>query len=122
MKVYVAGKFQDRTKVRGLMDKLEGLGHEITFDWTIEHYAKKEETIEDAVECLQGVIDAEVYVGLFVEDHIYKGALVELGIALTSNILVYLIGHAIDSTIFTLLADKKFENEEEFLDYIGGEL
>ena len=81
MRFYVGSKFEERLKVRWLMDRLEDLGHEITFDWTTEHYQNKEETPEDAEECIHGVFDAHAYVGLFIEDYHYKGALVELGVA-----------------------------------------
>ena len=119
MKIYVASKFNERLKVRWLMDKLEDMGHEITFDWTTEHYQHKEETREDAKECMNGVLLSDAYVGMFLEDYHYKGALVELGIALTIDIPVYVIGHAMDSCIFTKLTHK-FETETEFLSFIRG--
>ena len=37
MRVYVAGKWQDREMVREIMDDLENMGHEITVDWTNPH-------------------------------------------------------------------------------------
>ena len=121
MRFYVAGKFDDRLCVRGLMDKLEELGHEITFDWTTEHYQNKEETHEDAMECFDGVGSADAFIGLFVNDLPYKGALVEMGAALGWYADVYIIGHAIDSCIFSKLATQQFENEEEFLGFIRNE-
>jgi len=121
MRVYVAGKFQDKVQVKWLMDRLEELGHDITFDWTTEHYAKKEETAEDAEQCLSGVFDADVFVGLFTEDYIYKGALIEMGFAMAEEGRIYIIGHAIDSCIFSKLADRQFDTEYEFLNYIANE-
>ena len=34
MKIYVAGKYQDRARVKLLHASLRELGHEITLDWT----------------------------------------------------------------------------------------
>ena len=34
MKIYVAGKYQDRDRVRSIYQLLRENGHEITIDWT----------------------------------------------------------------------------------------
>ena len=115
---YIASKFEERETARRLMDGLEALGHKITFDWTTEHYQTKEETKEDAQECLDGVFNADAFVGLFVEDYIYEGSLVEMGEALADDVPVYIVGHAIDSCLFTKLATGRFETMLEFLDFV----
>lgn len=101
MKIYVAGKFQERAYIKTVMWWLEGMGHEITFDWTDPQYQHKDETPEDATECVRGVSGADIYVGVFKHILNYKGALVEMGVALGLGIPVYIVGHAIDSCLFT---------------------
>lgn len=118
MKLYIAGKFQERKQVRWLMDRLVELGHTITFDWTTAHYETKEETPEDAVECVRGVINADAYVGVFIMDYTYKGALIEMGVALGLDKKVYIIGHAIDSLFIKHPNVQQFDNELEFLSYV----
>ncbi|MFH1352435.1 MAG: hypothetical protein ABIH68_02545, partial [bacterium] len=99
-RVYVAAKFQDRMTARCIMAHLRGKGHTITFDWTDSKYQNREETPEDAVACLNGVRDCEVFIGVFVKPYKYQGSLVELGVALGLKKKVHIIGDAIDSCIF----------------------
>lgn len=118
MKFYIASKFEERLKVRWLMDKLEDLGHEITCDWTDHKYGGEGYPISYAKDDVDGVGSADAYAGLFIDDYYYKGALVEMGMALAGGIPIYIIGHAIDSCIFTNLATQRFESETEFLNFI----
>ncbi len=100
MKIYVAGKFEERASVKVIQNALRALGHTITFDWTTDEYKSKKPSTEDAISCKKGVLDADLYVGLFVHDNVYKGALVELGVALSEDMPVFIIGHAIDNCLF----------------------
>ncbi len=121
MKVYVAGKFEEGKQVKVLQELLRKLGHTITFDWSIDEYKQKEPESRDALLCKQGVIDADLYVGLFVNNNAYKGALIEMGIALAEDMPVCIIGHAIDSCIFLKLPDiTQFDDIPTFLSWIGG--
>lgn len=119
MKFYVASKWEDRTAVRELHKTLIELGHKITVDWTWHEKEDPGYPSEYAVEDVLGVKMADVYVGLFIDSHYYKGALVEMGVALGLGIPVCIIGHAIDSCLFTshpLVSS--YESVEEFIEGI----
>ena len=114
MKFYIAGKFEERADVRKLMDKVEALGHTITCDWTI--HEQSDYRIHYAIADVEGVQSCDVYVGRFLNENSYKGALTEMGVALGQAKKVIVIGHAIDSCIFVNHPNVlKLETEEEFL-------
>lgn len=124
MRIYVSGKWEDREAVRELQKALIKMGHEITVDWT---YHEKDDVGYPrtyAQDDIWGVRDAQVYVGLFLKENNYKGALVELGVALgLMDKRVYIIGHAIDSCLFIhhpLVT--QVESIEELLGLLRGEL
>ncbi len=119
MEFYVAGKFSDRKNIRKLMDKLEGLGHAISYDWTTGEKTDEGYPIVNVINDTRGVQVCDAYVGRFIDKNNYKGALVELGIALGLNKQIFIIGHAIDSCIFCHhLSVQRFGNEAEFLSYV----
>ena len=116
MKIFVSGKFEDRLNIRYLQDELRKMGHTITEDWTYHEYSDKGYPEEYAISDIRGVIKADIFVGRFVADYNYKGALVEMGTALGQGKLCVVIGHAIDSCIFLhhpLI--RQFENDKSFL-------
>ncbi len=92
MRVYVASKFENHARVREVQEQLRAAGHTITYDWT--RCAVMD--ILQAKKDLRGVLDAEVVVLIIEEDVPYRGALVELGIALGAAIPVYVLGTALD--------------------------
>lgn len=98
LKVYVASKWENKRRVREVMGMLELSGHEITYDWTHQEVDTRTQAIRD----LRGVVDADVYVGIFEEEASYKGALVEMGAALALGKPVYILGDwsGIDQCIF----------------------
>ncbi|KKK73067.1 hypothetical protein LCGC14_2897530 [marine sediment metagenome] len=100
MKIYVAGKWEERKDVKFLQRQLILLGHEITKDWTVDEEGEAGYPVINVVEDMWGVKSTDIYVGLFLNNHNYKGALVELGGALASRKPCYIIGHAMDSCIF----------------------
>jgi hypothetical protein len=100
MRVYVAGKFEERSSIRTLMDALKEQGCSITVDWTVHEYTDIEYPVEYAIEDVNGVAKCDTYIGLFLNENSYKGALVELGVALGLKKRIMIIGHAIDSCIF----------------------
>ena len=100
MKIYVAGKWEDRLHIRVLQEALREMGHTITIDWT---WHEKDDTgfpSQYAVEDIIGASVCDIYIGVFKTRHFYRGALVEMGAALASGKRVYILGHAIDSCIF----------------------
>ena len=119
MRFYIAGKWQDRRNIRKLMDKIEGLGHTITYDWTKDEENAEGYPIINTINDTRGVQACDTYVGRFIETNNYKGALVEFGIALGLNKKIFIIGHAVDACIFTNHPGaQKFETELEFLSYV----
>ena len=119
MKVFVSGKFEDGKNVRKLMDKIENLGHTITYDWTKDEENAEGYPIINTINDTRGVQICDTYVGRFIETNNYKGALVEFGIALGLEKRILIIGHAVDSCIFTNHPGvQKLETELEFLSYV----
>ncbi len=116
MNFYVAGKWEERAEVKKLMNILKSKGHEITMDWTVHEHADDGYPEQYSVDDIEGVEKAEAFVGLFINPNSYKGALVELGVALTRCDMVYIIGHAVDSCIFInpAMVDQ-FDTIEDFL-------
>ena len=101
MKFYVAGKWEDRERVSQIMRILEGMGNEITCDWTDHKYEDEEYPHQYCADDVQGVKDADIYLGIFVAEYHYRGALVEMGIALGMGIPVWLLGDKADGCIFS---------------------
>ncbi len=121
MKFYVAGKFGERLEVRDFCSKLVSKGHEITKDWTSDEESDNGFPVINVVEDTRGVAMADAYIGRFLNPHIYKGALVEMGMAIGLRRNVYIIGHAMDECIFIhhpLV--HRFDSEDEFIEYIEG--
>ena len=101
MKIYVAGKWEDRTRVSEIMQILRDIGFEITCDWTDHKYADEAYPRQYCMDDTQGVKDADLYLGIFVDEYNYRGALVEMGIAIGVGIPVWLFGDKADSCIFS---------------------
>ena len=119
MKFYCSGKWSERKEVRELQDKLIELGHTITVDWTPHKEEDEGYPSDYAEEDIIGVRECNIYVGLFVNRHNYKGALVEMGAALALNKIVVIIGHAIDSCLFKDYPyNIQVETVEGFINYI----
>ena len=89
MKFYVAGKFEDKERVRLAQRCIEDAGHEITHDWTTaEALGGPDEAKDD----MEGVKDADALLFVNVDpDLLYAGSLVEIGMALALDKPVYFI-------------------------------
>lgn len=96
MKIYVATKAELVTPARLTMSIFEKAGHTITRDWT----RVLGQTRENAEGDLQGVIDCDVYIGLFGENVAYKGTYVEFGAALVLGKRVIVVGRVLQNCIF----------------------
>ncbi len=119
MKFYVAGKFQDRKNVRKLMDKIQDLGHAITYDWTIDEEGAEGYPILNTINDTRGVLICDVFVGRFIEENDYRGALCELGMAIIENKRILIIGNGANGCIFVHHPNcLRFESELECLSYI----
>ena len=100
MNIYVAAKWEERERAREIMIQLIEAGHIITYDWT---QAVEQMSCEQALRDLHGVFEADALVLIAEHDLAYKGALVEMGMAIACGLPVYVLGHAIDSCIFMAL-------------------
>ncbi len=89
MKFYVAGKFEDKERVRLAQRCIEAAGHEITHDWTMaEALGGRSEARDD----MEGVKDADALLFVNVDpDLLYAGSLVEIGMAVAWDKPVYFI-------------------------------
>lgn len=99
MRIYVAGKWEERANIRDLMDILEGDGHTITEDWTT-HEAADRDLAECALRDHQGVETADALVIIAINVLPYMGACAELGLALGYGKEIYLVGSGMDTCVF----------------------
>ena len=92
MRLYVAGKYEERARIREVMDQLEAVGHTITYDWTTNCELVPNQALKD----FEGVCDADAFILVAERDVSYCGTLVELGVALACDIPIFVLGHALD--------------------------
>lgn len=136
MKIYVAGKWKERMQVRKIMDMFEAMGYTITCDWT-KHIAperiqkgegcfnKDFDWAQDghqtyAQEDLDGVRNCDVIVAYMPRSDIfYKGAWIEVGIAIAFNKRVILIGNDITTVFLGLPNVTVVSFKEEALDLVN---
>lgn len=103
MRVYVAGKWEEKARVREVQQQLRDAGHVITHDWTSEEEVGI--TQEHAVNDKNGVLTADAFIGIFEKDLRYSGALSEMGIAIAKGIPIHILGDAINNNIFLMLPE-----------------
>lgn len=128
MKIYLAGKWEERYKIKEYMGRLQKQGHTITCDWFhhdtefLDNVGKTQVAREDfagATTCNILIFIAET-VGLK-----YTGSLVEMGGALAMNRQVAVVGHGIDHCLFIHLPQvslfETFEQVEKWLEFMGGD-
>ena len=100
MKIYVAGKFEEIELIRSIYRQLEGLGHEISYDWTTHEKVKP---YEENVERAKGYAENEIKAILDSDAFIYltheRGTTLhmEFGAALAKaergeNIMIFAVG------------------------------
>ena len=85
VKIYVAGKFQDKMEIHAKMQRLREMGHEITYDWTSfeSEHGDVAKMRASAAADISGVADAELCVFLMTDPgYAYRGTFTELGAAL----------------------------------------
>jgi len=104
------------------MNILRTFGHNVTFNWT-KRVIPDNPTAADLEEFTEldivAVQMSDVLVLICVNDVLYRGSYVEMGVALCSSHPVYLIGHACDSCVFTghrLI--KRFDTIEDFVGFL----
>jgi len=117
MKIYVAGKWEDRDIIKYIQRSLIKDEHKITCDWT--NHSSHSHSMEYAIADLEGVRNCNLLIAYMMHDYIYKGAWAEIGAALILNKPVIIIGNRADSGIFVhhpLV--HKVNNIQEMLDYL----
>lgn len=115
MKIYVAGKWEDRNTCRGLMVNLRILGHEITRDWTVRRQEEKDDVI--ALQDAEAVQAADAIVIVAIKELDYRGAYAELGMAIALNKAIALIGSGFNECIFSSLASiRRYSSIADFLE------
>ena len=100
MKIYVAGKWEDHEQCRSIMTELELAGHTITYDWTDHKFEDEGYPNHYCQNDIRGAKDCDCLFFNAFNERNYRGALVEMGIALGLDKYVFLLGHGIDSCIF----------------------
>jgi nucleoside 2-deoxyribosyltransferase len=98
-KVYVAGRWEDRERVREVQEALEDIGYTIMLDWTNHEYPQDELLCKWAEADIMAASAADLVVVIMEEPHDYKGAWAEIGAALGNGKPVYIAGHGCDSAI-----------------------
>jgi nucleoside 2-deoxyribosyltransferase len=102
VKIYIAGKWEELHLIDEYAKRLEAIGHTITLPWFRTHLGKVEFSIA-AAEDVKGVGDADTCIFIFERMLPYKGAFVELGIAIALKKRIILVGSGGDGCIFTHL-------------------
>lgn len=101
MKFYVAGNYsKDKLRCRYIMEDIKRAGHFVTEDWTDPKYDHAPHDLCCRVDC-EGIQNADALILYAVFERQYRGAFVEMGLALAWNKPVYIIGNAIDTCVFT---------------------
>ena len=104
MKFYVAGKFEDKSDVREVMDIIKKAGHFVTHDWTL-----REKEGADLVKCARedynGIVNCQILVAVLLKENNYRGLWVEIGIALAMKKIIAVIGEGENDCIFLTLPE-----------------
>lgn len=99
MKIYVAGKWEERQIIRKIHDSLVSGGHSITCDWTnhTEHSHAKDYAVED----IEGVKQCDLLIAYMYNEYAYKGVWAEIGAALVLDKPVIILGNMANTGIFS---------------------
>lgn len=107
MKVYVAGKYEEKEAVRYVQKQLHNMGHTITHDWTGEDLGDRTGVVAAsylrmcAEKDVKGVENADAVVLLNHKNGF--GLMCEMGIAIAHKIPVFIIDAKLRDTVFFYL-------------------
>lgn len=95
MRIYVGGKFGDKSIIRCVMTSLRDRGHEITHDWT--RLSPAPDDFVGLGQCaewdIDGVRQADAVVFLITDsDYPYRGTFCEVGAALYGRKTIVIVG------------------------------
>lgn len=111
-KIYVAGNWEQREKIRKWMDDLESDGDAITEDWT--RHEKQNKTREYAEADKKGIENCDWFI--YDAEGMSSGKNIELGIALTLKKTIFIIGK-LDTVFRSLIPTANFFKDwDDFLD------
>jgi nucleoside 2-deoxyribosyltransferase len=99
MKIYLAGKWEERERIGEYAKRLESTGHTITWRW-FDHEIPGAVPEQCAVLDKWGVEHADVCIYIFEREKAYKGTYTELGMAIAFNKRMILVGNAADRNVF----------------------
>ena len=125
MKIYVAGKFEEKDVILEAHRKLEEMGHSITYNWTthknIKPYIENQELASKyAQNEFNGILDSDIFI--FLSNENGHTLFMEFGTALaslktTGKPQIYAVGsHNADSTWFFNPLVKRVNNLQEVFD------
>ena len=101
MKIYIAGRWEDRKQIREIQKAMIDQGYELTLDWTDHEYPTARRTLAKwAADDLTAASNAETLIALMEVTHDYKGAWCEIGACLATGGIIIILGHGSDSAIF----------------------
>lgn len=120
MKIYTAGSFVSRDRLRPIRDRLWAMGHEVTSTW-LDEVAKPENMTQDefykklAMKDVAELLSADMVIVDLIDPSSSGGRDTELGLALGSfaKKQVYLVGTL--KSVFHQLADKNYPSWEQLL-------
>jgi hypothetical protein len=126
VRIYVAASSEELNRAKGVMERLERLGHTVTKDWVIEveqvgtanpRDATADQRAAWAQEDLDGVAQADLVWLLMPTGH-SVGAFWEAGYAQAMHKRLIVSGDH-QRSIFPATAHRCFDTDEEALKYIG---
>lgn len=85
VKIFVSGKFFDKTVIHSFMSTFINLGHEITYDWTVHEMddITCEKLQQAAISDINGVKACEIHIIIITDpEYVYRGTFAELGCSL----------------------------------------
>lgn len=119
MKIYVAGKWEDREWIRFVQDELREKGHTITCDWT-NHNSPHKYGDKYAIEHVDGLRECDIVIAVMTSKYPYGGVWADIGAALVLKKIVIVIGHGGDSEIFIKHPlVRKVETIDEAIEVVG---
>lgn len=128
MKIYVAGKFEEKDIVLEIYQKLEEMGHSVSYNWTthnnIKPYSKNQKIASQyAQNELNGILDSDIFI--YLTNKTGHTLFMEFGTALanlkiTGKPQIYAFGkHNVDSTWFFNPLVKRIDTLDEVIEAIA---
>lgn len=118
MKIYLAGKWEERDILLCYAKLLELAGHTITWPWFTPHIEIGLSHSDIAERDTQGIRDADMCIFIFERDLPYNGAMTELGMAIALEKEIIVVGSGGGTNLF--LKHPYVEHVDTFIDTFPG--